>query len=198
MTLIDAAVRVRGIAGRLADRAVPVLRPFDLWKSRLPAPTLVPLTASQAERAATELRGLVRWVDDGECFSRGAIGATHVQELLGGRVTGPSDALAAGVAVVSTSRRQTGWTFHAATAFRSAEDDAVRVVDHLVGERVGNASGIFTLDEWAGHVGRRARDVRIQHPLDNIPTGSGPITVPATGFHLRGMGTRLARALGGS
>jgi hypothetical protein len=195
MSIVDTAARVRGIAGRLAEGAVSPLRPLDLWKSRLAAPNLVPLGASEAERAAGELRGLLRWIDDGECYSRGAIGAARVQELLGGRLTGPGDALHAAVAVVGTSQRRTGWTFHAATAYRSAVDDQVHVIDHLLGARLGNASGTFTLDEWAEHLGRRAADVRLQHPLDNIPTGSGPFTVPATGWHLRGMGRRLARAL---
>jgi hypothetical protein len=195
MTLVDTAARVRGIAGRLAEHAVSPLHPLDLWKARLPAPTLVPLGASEAGRAAADLRGLVSWIDDGECFSRGVIGAARVEELLGGRITGPRDAVHAAVAVVSTSRRATGWTFHAATAYRSAEDGGIRIVDHLVGTRAGVADGVFTLDAWAGAVGRRASEVRIQHPLDNIPTGSGPVTVPALGTHIRGMGRRLASAL---
>jgi hypothetical protein len=189
------ASNVRALAARIADAAIHPLRPFDLWKSRLAAPTLIPLHANEAERAVAELRGLISWVDDGECFSRGVFGAARMNELLGGRITGPRDAVHAAVAVVPTSRRATGWTFHAATAYRAAEDGGIRIVDPLLGRRLGVDGGVFTLDAWAGAVGRRASDVRIQHALDNIPTGSGPITIPATGPHLRGMGRRLAAAI---
>lgn len=162
---------VRAIADRLAAGAISPLRPFDLWKTRLPAPQLVPLSASQAEQAAGELRTLLSCVDDGECYSRGVVGAAHLNERFGAGLTaGPNDAVRAAVAVVATSRRQTGWTFHAAPAF-AAEDGSVRIVDHLLGRRAGTPSGVFSVDDWARHVGRRASDVRIQHPLDNIPTG---------------------------
>lgn len=191
---VSAVDEIRAIATRLADRAVPALRPFDLWKSRLPAPSLLPIGTSDATRAAEDLRGLVRWVDDSECLSRAAIGAERIDELLRGAVTGAEDARHAAVAVVNTSKRQTGWTFHAATAFRSAEDDGVKIVDHVLGARVGNASGIFTIDDWAGHIGRRARDVRLQSPVDNIPFG-GNVTVPATARNLRSYGERLVSSI---
>lgn len=190
----SAVDEIRAIATRLADQAVPSSRPFDLWKSRLPAPNLLPIGTADAARAADDLRSLFRWVDDGDCLARGAIGAEHTNELLRGVVTGAEDARHAAVAVVNTSRRQTGWTFHAATAFRSAEDDGVKVVDHLLGARVGNASGVFSIDDWAAHVGRRASDVRLQSPVDNIPYG-GPLTVPATPRNLRGYGERLVRSI---
>lgn len=191
----SAVDEIRTIAGRLADHAAPVLRPFDLWKSRLPAPNLLPIGAADAARAAEDLRSLVRWVDDGDCLARGAVGAERMDELLRGAVTGGDDARRAAVAVVNTSLRRTGWSFHAATAFRAAEDDGVKVVDHLLGARVGNASGVFSIDDWAGHIGRRASDVRLQSPLDNIPFG-GHVTVPATARSLRDYGERLVRSIG--
>ena len=188
----SAVDEIRSIATRLADRAVPAFRPFDLWKSRLPAPSLLPVGTADAARAAEDLRGLVRWVDDGDCLARAAIGARRIDELLRGAVTGGDDATHAAVAVVNTSLRRTGWSFHAATAFRSAEDDGVRIVDHLLGARVGNASGVFGIDDWAAHLGRTASDVRVQSPVDNIPYG-GSVTVPATAHSLRGFGERRVR-----
>ena len=147
-----------------------------------------------AVRAAEDLRSLVRWVDDGECFSRAVVGVERLEELLGSAAAGPAQASHGAVAYVPTSMRRTGWSFHAATAFRSAEDDAIHVIDHLQGARTGRASGIFSLDEWAELVGRRASDVRIQDELDNIPTGGGPITAPATPRSFRGMANRLVRS----
>jgi hypothetical protein len=192
----EAATTVRALAGALADHAVPALRPFDLWKARLAAPQLVPVGVADAARAAEDLRSLVRWVDDGNCFWRAVVGAARTEQLLGAR-TGAQVAQAphAAVAVVPTSMRRTGWSFHAATAFRSAEDGTVRVVDHLLGQRAGRASGTFTTDEWAALVGRRGSDVRLQHVLDNVPTGGGPITMPATAGTLRRGGRMLARSL---
>ncbi len=190
----SAVHEIRAIATRLADQAVPAFHPFDLWKSRLPAPHLLPIGTADAARAADDLRGLVRWVDDGDCLARGAIGAERINELLRGAVTGSDDARRAAVAVVNTSKRQTGWTFHAATAFRSAEDDGVKIVDHLLGARVGNASGVFSIDDWARHIGRHSSDVRLQSSVDNIPYG-GSVTVPATRSNLRGYGERLVRSI---
>ncbi len=190
----SAIAEIGSIAGRLADVAVPSFRPFDLWKARLAAPTMLPVGASDAIRAAEDLRGLVRWVDDGDCLSRAVVGATRMDDLLRGAATGPKDAVSAAVAIVNTSQRKTGWVFHAATAFRSAEDDGIRVVDHLLGAKVGNASGIFKVGEWAGHVGRAAGDVRIQSVLDNVPF-AGNVTVPATGRTLRSFGKRLVESI---
>jgi hypothetical protein len=190
----SAVDEIRTITARLADNAVPGWRPFDLWKSRLPAPNLLPVGTADATRAVEDLRGLFRWVDDGDCFSRGVVGASRVDELLGGTATGASDAVHAAVAVVNTSLRRTGWSFHAATAFRSADDGQVRIVDHLLGGRVGNASGIFRVDEWAGHVGRKASDVRIQSMLDNVPT-LGNVTTPAAPRFMRGMANRLVHSI---
>src|SRR5688572_30038418 len=78
----SAVNEIRLIAQRLADHAVPGWRPFDLWKARLPPPQLLSVGTADAVRAAEDLRGLVRWVDDGDCFSRGVIGAKRVDELL--------------------------------------------------------------------------------------------------------------------
>jgi hypothetical protein len=190
----SAVDEIRTIARSLADDAVPALRPFGLWKSRLQAPQLLPVGAGDAARAADDLRTLLRWTDDGHCFARGVVGARQMDRLLGGTATGPADAVHAAVAVVNTSMRTTGWEFHAATAFRSAEDGQVRVLDHLLGQRTGNASGIFGVDEWAGHLGRSAADVRIQSVLDNIPTAKH-VTQPTTARIMRSLGGRLASSI---
>ncbi len=198
----SAVDELRSLATGLADAAVPMHRPFDLWKSRLAAPNLMPLGAGDAARAVDDLRSLVRWVDDGHCLSRGAIGAARVEQLVGGGATfvaggggtAVTDAAHAAVAVVNTSLRKTGWSFHAATAFRSADDGGVRIVDHLLGERLGNASGVFRIEDWASAVGRRASDVRIQSPVDNVPF-AGNLTQPATPRILRSYGERLVRSI---
>jgi hypothetical protein len=192
---VRAASMVRALASQLSTHVVSVFRPLDLWGSRLAAPTLIPLAAHDALRAADELRGLVSWVDDGNCYARGIVGAAHVDRLLGGAVNGPQDAVRAAVAVVPTSMRRTGWTFHAATAYRSAEDGGIRVIDHLLGARVGRASGIFTDAEWAAHVHQPVRKVRVQHAVDNVPTGSSPLSAPATRDTVRRLGESLVRSI---
>ena len=45
----SAVDEIRSIATRLADRAVPAFRPFDLWKSRLPGIPLKPLHSQPRE-----------------------------------------------------------------------------------------------------------------------------------------------------
>lgn len=190
-----AAATVRELADDLAQHALPVWRPLDLWRTRLAAPRLLPIAAADALRATEELRGLVRWVDDGNCHARAVVGAARIDELLDGVLHGPDQAVRAAVAVVPTSMRRTGWTFHAATAYRSAEDGSVRVIDHLLGARVGNASGNFAIDAWARQAGADPRRVRLQHAVDNIPMGSGPLTSPATPWQVRRLGRELARSI---
>ncbi|MCW2921288.1 MAG: hypothetical protein JWL76_1162 [Thermoleophilia bacterium] len=190
----SAVSQIGVIASQLAEHAVPSFRPFDLWKARLAVPHMLPVAAADAIRAAENLRGLVRWVDDGQCLSRAVIGAARMDDLVRGASVGTSDAVGAAVAIVNTSQRKTGWVFHAATAFRSAEDDGIRVIDHVLGAKHGNASGIFRVEEWAGHVGRSAKDVRIQSLLDNVPVG-GNVTIPATARTLRSFGKRLVSSI---
>ena len=60
-------------------------------------------------------------------------------------------------------------TYHAATAFRSADDDGIRVFDPLVAGPLGRTDGIVPLADWAGYIGRTAEDVRLQHSVDNVP-----------------------------
>jgi hypothetical protein len=191
----DAAQQVRSIAAGLAADALPALRPRSIWRSRLPTPVLAAVGLDDAARAAHDLRGLMRWTDDGACYARAVVGARRVEQLLAGGGVGAADARRAAVAVVGTSHRRTGWTYHAATAIRTSDDGGIRVIDHLLGARTGRSSGLFTVDEWAGHVGRRASQVRIQDVLDNVPTGSGPLTAPATARTMRRFGAWLEQSI---
>lgn len=189
------AAVVRTLADDLSALARPAWRPLDVWRTRFAAPQLLPLHARDATRAVEELRGLVRWVDDGNCHARAVVGAARVDQLLGGALRGPEDAVRAAVAVVPTSMGRTGWTFHAATAYRSADDGRAYAVDHLLGDRLGRRSGVFELDEWARAVQADPGQVRIQHALDNVPTGGGPVTVPASPWQVRRLGRDLARSI---
>jgi hypothetical protein len=196
MAITGAPGVIRGIATRLAEHAPSAFQPLDMWRTRFTDPKLVALAPEEIARAASTLGRELRWVDDGECFSRGVIGAGRIEELLGGRITGPNDATRAAVAVVGTSLRKTGWSFHAATAVKDAATGQVLVIDHLQAKRVpGAADGVLTLDQWARLVGRRANDVHLQDMHDNVPTGSGPLTSPAGPRTLRGLGERLVRSI---
>lgn len=187
---------IREIADAFARRAAPVT--LDLWKTRFPAPELATLSRAQATAGVAELSRLLPWVDDGNCFARGVIGAGRIEQQVTGHVTAGvrgategAELLHAAVAVVPTSRAKTGWTFHAATAVRIEGQEGVRIIDLLLSPD----GAPLSLDRWARAVGRRASDVRIQHPLDNIPTGSGPITVPASSWHLRQLGDAVVQSL---
>jgi hypothetical protein len=193
---IDGALAARTatisrVADELAHDAVPAWAPFGLWKSRLATPELVTLTHGQAAAGTRELSQLFRWVDDGLCFSRGVVGAGRIEEQLAGRVTATSNAWYAAVAVVPTSLHATGWAFHAATVVREAGQPELQVIDRLLAPETGT----LPLSAWAAKVGRTAADVRIQSPLDNIPTGGGPLTVPALRPYLRAMGRDLTASI---
>jgi hypothetical protein len=195
MQVSGAGAIIRGVAARLAERAPSAFQPLDMWRTRFADPELIPLARDEVARVAATLGRELRWVDDGECFSRGVIGAGRTEELLGGRITGPGDATRAAVAVVGTSQRRTGWTFHSATAVKDAASGQYLVIDHLQGPRAGAADGVLTLDQWARLVGRRASDVHLQDMHDNVPTGSGPLTSPAGPRTLRSLGERLVRSI---
>lgn len=183
---------VRGLAGRLAAKTPSIFGDIDMWGTRFAAPRLISLTASQATRAAEDLRGLLAWVDDGDCYARGVIGAARINELLGGRVTGLDDATRAAVAVVDTNMGQTGWAYHATPAYVSKEDGLTYVIDHLLGSRVGRTSGIFEQGEWAGHLHKSAADVGIQQLYDNAPIDMGQVTQMVGPGRMHGFGDSLA------
>ncbi|MCW2974377.1 MAG: hypothetical protein JWN72_2650 [Thermoleophilia bacterium] len=193
----ERAATIVRVATDLARHAAPVLQPLDLWKSRLAAPELVPLSHEQARAGVEELSQLLPWLDDGNCYARGAIGAGRMEELFTGAATpgaptsGGAPELHAGVAVVPTSMRATGWTYHAATVFREVGAKELQVVDRLLAPE----GGVLALGDWAAKVGRTVRDVRIQQPVDNTPTGGGPITAPAQPWRLKDLGRQLVQAL---
>ncbi|MBC7460881.1 MAG: hypothetical protein H7287_05925 [Thermoleophilia bacterium] len=199
--LIDRTTRaatITHVATEFAEHAVPALAPFDLWKSRLPAPELVPLSREQARAGVEELTQLLPWVDDGSCYARGAIGAGRIEELLTGSATpggatasATAPSLHAGVAVVGTSMRATGWSYHSATVFRETGISDLQVIDRLLAPE----TGVLSLTDWAAKVGRAPGDVRIQQPLDNAPTGGGPLTAPAQPWRFKDLGQQLVRSL---
>ncbi|MCW2949533.1 MAG: hypothetical protein JWN41_546 [Thermoleophilia bacterium] len=185
---------IAAVADDFAAHAVSPFHPVDTWKSRLPTPILIPLTQQQAAAGVEELSQLLPWRDDGLCYARGAVGSGRIEQMLTGRVTGPADALHAAVAVISTSLSRTGWAYHAATVIRRAGCDELQVIDRLLAPE----TGVLSLSAWAGKVGRTAADVRIQSPLDNIPAGSGPLTIPALPHHFEAMGRDLVDSISAS
>jgi hypothetical protein len=172
---------VRRVSGLLIANTVNPLAPLGFWHARLPPPRLIALNENDAGRAVADIDGMFAAVDDELCFGRGSIGAAHVQERLGGGIAGLHDAMHAATAIVLTSHAKTGWYYHVAPAFLSAEDDGLRIVDRLQSK---GPTGMMTVDEWARSVGRIAADVRIQHPLDNVPMPPGGLTAPLTKYKI--------------
>lgn len=181
----DALVTLAKLDHEVSAHAVSMFRPLDLWHARLPKPDLIALSQPEIDRVVADTRTLFSWVDDGNCYARGFLGAARIEDLLSGRIGGPGDAVRAAVALVPTRRHETGWTFHAASVIRSAADGELYVIDHLLAPE----TGLMKARDWAVKATRHpdgADQLTVQHLLDNVPA-LGPITTPETPFIVHGL-----------